>query len=112
MLRMRALISIFTNSMMGKLVQKMSAPAVEEPRYALCARALASPWAQYLSERSAPLMPPTQGHGLGNSSGCQVPLGVPLYPVAITWPSRTMTQPTWGLRQFERSAAANARIIA
>src|SRR6202022_1108646 len=109
---MPALISSFVHSMQGKLVQKMSAPAVEEPRYALCASALASAWAQYFSERSAPLIPPTQGQGCGNSSGCQVPFGVPLYPVAITWPSRTMTQPTLRLRQVERSAAANARIIA
>src|ERR1700682_6841604 len=108
---MPALISSLTHSMQGKLVQKISAPAVEEPRYALCARAFASPWAQYVSERSAPLIPPTQGQGLGNSSGCQVPLGVPLYPVAITWPSRTMTHTTLRLRQVERSAAANDRII-
>src|SRR4030081_2894476 len=91
---MPALISSLTHSMHGKLVQKISAPAVEEPRDALCARALASPWAQYFSERSAPLIPPTQGHGLGNSSGCHVPFGVPLYPVAMTWPSRTIKQPT------------------
>src|ERR1700686_1804523 len=109
---MPALINSFVHSMQGKLVQKMSAPAVEDPRYALCASALASACAQYLSERSAPLTPPTQGQGRGNSSGCQVPLGVPLEPVAITWPSRTITQPTFRLGQVERSAAAKARIIA
>src|SRR5438105_14940524 len=109
---MPALINSFTHSMQGKFVQKISAPEVEAPRKALCASALASPCAQYLSEGSAPLTPPTQGQGRGNSSGCQVPFGVPLYPVAITWPSRTMTQPTLRERQVERRAAAKARIMA